>query len=105
MPTSVTVNGQIWPAFYTTAMVSGAVTLTGRWMAADADGDGIADSALVKLLTLDGVTYYGAVRIVDNAAAVNANIAEVPNAAATDTAGSTLPGHLSPVNIDLLGHD
>src|SRR5205085_11988756 len=44
---------------------------------ADADGDGIADSFLSRLPigTINGITYYYAVRIIDNAAAVNLNTA------------------------------
>jgi hypothetical protein len=96
------IDGQVWPAFTTAA---GGISNAGGipWMAADADGDGIADSGLVKLLTLDGVTYYAAVRIVDNSAAINANIAWQPNPASTYAAGTSLPGDFSPVNIDLAG--
>lgn len=43
--------------------------------AADTDGDGIADSGLVRLTEINGITYYKAVRIIDNAAAVNVNTA------------------------------
>ena len=48
-----------------------------RYLAADADGDGIADSLLCRLLPgeLNGVTWYVAMRIVDNAAKVNVNTA------------------------------
>ena len=100
LPTKVAIDGQLWPAFYDPA--------SGKWvMAADADGDGIADSGLVKLSTIDGITYYYAVRIVDNAAAVNANVALRPNAASTysisSVAASTIPGDFTPVNIDLEG--
>jgi hypothetical protein len=46
-------------------------------LAADADGDGIADSGYVKIPVgeLDGLTYYYAVRIIDNSSAVNVNTA------------------------------
>ena len=45
--------------------------------AADADGDGIADSLFFKLPggPIDGVTYYAATRILDNNSAVNVNTA------------------------------
>lgn len=109
-PPSLYIDGQVWPALETLTVTGGAATPTGNWwMAADADGDGIADSGLVKLLTLDGITYYAAVRIVDNAGAVNPSIALTPNPLSTyappnpsGTAGS-MPGDLSPVNIDLEG--
>jgi hypothetical protein len=46
-------------------------------IAGDADGDGIADSGLWPLTRQprDGVSYYGALRIIDNAAAINVNTA------------------------------
>src|SRR5439155_2732952 len=47
------------------------------FLAADADGDGIADSGLWKLPigSIDGLTYYVAVRMVDNNSAININTA------------------------------
>lgn len=73
---------------------------THNYLAGDADGDGIADSALFKLPIgqINGVTYYGGVRVVDNAAAINAAIALQPNPVV-----STLPGNFFPTNIDLNG--
>lgn len=46
-------------------------------LAGDADGDGIADSGLFKLPVgeIDGITYYAAVRIIDNNSAINVNTA------------------------------
>jgi hypothetical protein len=46
-------------------------------MAADTDGDGIADSGLVKLPIgpIDGITYYCATRIIDANSAINVNTA------------------------------
>jgi hypothetical protein len=46
-------------------------------LAADADGDGIADAGLMKLPfgEIDGVTYYWGVRIVDHNSAINVNTA------------------------------
>jgi hypothetical protein len=45
--------------------------------AADADGDGIADSLFFQVpgVSLDGLTWYAAVRIIDNNSAINANTA------------------------------
>src|SRR5439155_26543992 len=45
--------------------------------AADADGDGIADSVLWKLPMgpMNGVTYYAAIRVIDNNSAINVNTA------------------------------
>lgn len=50
---------------------------TGPFLAADADGDGIADSILFRLpmAPVTGITYFGAIRVVDNAAAINVNTA------------------------------
>jgi hypothetical protein len=46
-------------------------------IAADADGDGIADSFLFRIpgANYDGLTWYAAVRIVDNNSAINVNTA------------------------------
>jgi hypothetical protein len=95
MPTGTTpglIDGQTWPAW-----VSGS----GWVMAADTDGDGIADAGLFKLMTLDGITYYAAVRIVDNAAAINANTAWAFNPVRDASTLPALPGDFFPSNIDL----
>jgi hypothetical protein len=95
--TTAKFDGQFWPSFLN---VNG-----GTLIAADTDGDGIADAGLVKLLTLDGITYYGAVRIIDNCAAINATIAAKPNPATAlaplAPPYATMPGDYSPVNLDL----
>jgi hypothetical protein len=67
-------------------------------LAGDADGDGIADCALFRLPVgqINGVTYYAGVRVIDNAAALNAAIAWTPNPTT-----SPLPGNFFPTNIDL----
>jgi hypothetical protein len=48
-----------------------------KYVAADADGDGIADSRLFRVPgpTVNGTTYYGALRIIDNGSAINVNTA------------------------------
>jgi hypothetical protein len=52
-----------------------------KFMAADADGDGVADALLFRLpiSSVRGVTYYGAIRVVDNGAALNVNTARTPD--------------------------
>lgn len=103
-----TIDGQDWPAFIPTKNVNGNIILdtADAFMAADADGDGIPDSAYVKLLTLDGITYYAAVRIVDNLAAVNASVATTPNTISTPVPSGTtglytLPGDFFPTSINM----
>jgi hypothetical protein len=51
------------------------LTTSGPFLAADATGAGVADSALIPLSssTIQGVKFYGAIRVVDNADAFNAN--------------------------------
>jgi hypothetical protein len=70
-------------------------------LAADADGDGIADSGLIRLGggQVEGATYYGAVRIIDNAAALNVSTAMGMNL--WPAPGKTVPGDLFPSNMDL----
>ena len=48
-----------------------------NYIAADADGDGIADSMLFRIPGgyVNGLTYYAGVRIIDNNAAINVNTA------------------------------
>lgn len=61
--------------------------------AADADGDGIADSFLWRMPVseIDGVTWYAAVRVVDNNSAVNINTAHVFE---NETLPGAFPSHL-----------
>jgi hypothetical protein len=100
-PTSVTVDGVRYPALQpvnSTGVPTGAAVL-----AADADGDGIADAGLLKLPVpaIGGVTWYGALRIIDNCAAINASVAWEPNPIVDPSQG--LPGDFFPTNIDLAG--
>ncbi len=88
-PTYKTVGGINYPAFNVYNRISGKYMLPNgsqvlnpspnvtAILAADADGDGQADSGLWKLPVdqIDGITYYAGVRIIDNSAAVNVNTA------------------------------
>ena len=87
IPTFLNFGGQTWPAFeIDTAdpnerLPNSGIATIARYqpfLAADADGDGVADSGLFRIPVgqLSGVTYFGAVRIVDNNAAVNINTAQ-----------------------------
>ncbi len=69
------------------------------YLAADADGDGVADTGLYRLPVgeINGVTYYAGVRIVDNAAAVNASVAM----SWPDTSTFQLKSAFVPTQIDL----
>ena len=70
-----------------------------KYLAASASGDGIADAGLWRLPLgeLNGITYYAAVRVLDNGSALNMSIAEQRNPS------RTLPGDFFPTNIDLGG--
>lgn len=92
-PTSVTLNGQLYPALQ--ALYPDGTTYGAAILAADTDGDGIADAHFVKMATIDGITYYAAFRIVDNAAAFNVNTAWMPNTAITPI------GDIFPTNVNL----
>jgi hypothetical protein len=78
-PISKDVNGVPMPAFQIITNTPSLNPYTA--LAADADADGIADSFLTRMPigVINGVTYYYAVRIVDNAAAVNLNTAWADN--------------------------
>ena len=94
---SVSVNGQVMPTL-TVLTASGLNTV----VAADADGDGIADSGLFKLpiSPIDGITYYGAVRVLDGNSAVNVNTA-VSNA--NDYVASGAPATSGALGNDAVG--
>lgn len=77
-PTSYTLgNGTVVPAMHVWDAVNGTLlTATEPEIAADADGDGIADAPYFQLPGRVGdITYYAGVRVVDNAAAINVNTA------------------------------
>jgi hypothetical protein len=71
-------------------------------LAADTDGDGVADAGYFKLPigAINGVTYYAAVRVIDNNAAVNVNTAGWPDSTTSDTA-PFLMGDYFPTSIYL----
>ncbi|MGD0769133.1 MAG: helix-hairpin-helix domain-containing protein [Tepidisphaeraceae bacterium] len=65
--------GASTPSYYVPALTDGTYT----HVAGDADGDGIADSLFFRIpgASLDGLTWFAAVRIIDNNSAINANTA------------------------------
>jgi hypothetical protein len=73
-----------------------------KFLAASASGDGIADSGLFRLPIgeINGVTYYAAVRIIDNNSAVNASTAWINNSNPT---GNNIYGDFFPSNVNLDG--
>ncbi|MGN6626163.1 MAG: hypothetical protein ACTHLN_06040, partial [Tepidisphaeraceae bacterium] len=73
-PTFLSLAGERWPAL---CVPGEGPAGDATFIAGDADGDGIADAGLFRLPVgrLAGVTYFGAVRIVDDDAAVNLNTA------------------------------
>ncbi|MGN6507780.1 MAG: hypothetical protein ACTHM6_19645, partial [Tepidisphaeraceae bacterium] len=96
LPTFVSIGGESYPAFRVNIAAAGAppVYPTTPFLAADADGDGIADSGLfeIPIGQLAGLTYYGAVRIIDNNSAINLNSASSRD---WDFAGDGSGGYLS----------
>ena len=67
-------NGVLVPTLDQVAPAAGS---PGIFIAADADGDGVADSLLFRIpgAAFDNLTWYAAVRIIDNNSAINANTA------------------------------
>lgn len=99
-PTVVILNGIQYPALQALDQTGSPIPGTPPILAADTDGDGIADAHFVKMMTIDGITYYAAFRIVDNAAAFNVNTAwQANNYPAT---GSNPLGDIFPTNVNLL---
>ena len=76
IPSSTNQNGVAAPALHLNIAAAGNPPQYADVIAADADGDGVADAGLFRLAgPIDGVTYFGAARIIDNSAAVNLNTA------------------------------
>ena len=77
-----------------------------QFLAASAAGDGIADSALFRLPIgeINGITYYAAVRIIDNNSAVNASTAwaETTTILTVTANRRTSTANFNPTNINLL---
>jgi hypothetical protein len=102
---------KMFPAFVATPLNSKLKLIDGKTpatlpiivVAADTDGDGIADAGFIRLPggQVEGATYYGAVRIIDNAAAFNASIALGINP--YPPPGKSVPGNLFASNINLQG--
>lgn len=71
------------------------------YLAGDADGDGIPDSALwpLPIGPINGVKYYVSYRVIDNNSAVNAAVAWRPEVAGE--AQGNLDGQFFPTNINL----
>lgn len=103
-PTSITIpygaTAQEFPAL---SFINIATGRQETHLAADADGDGIADAGLWKLPVgeLNGVTYYVGVRITDQNSALNVNVHWKPNEEADFT--GFMPGNFFPCNVDLEG--
>jgi hypothetical protein len=99
-PTSKIWNGVPMPAFLITTSIPGV----DRALAADADGDGVADSFLVRMPigTVNGLTYYYAVRIIDNAAALNINTAWADLAVNSTGASISNGQRLFPSSVNLI---
>ncbi|HEX8324754.1 MAG TPA: hypothetical protein VF595_12675 [Tepidisphaeraceae bacterium] len=109
VPTYVRFKGQPLPAFFINAsdevgsFPETAYTTTPNQVpvpAIDADGDGIADSGMVRLPigSLAGVTYYYGARVVDLSSAMNANTAWSWD---SGVAAGRTPGNFFPSNVDL----
>lgn len=101
VPTSLLVTGSDGKARPYPALALSTAPSYG-YLAGDTDWDGIADSPLFRLPigTINGVTYYGSVRVIDNAAAINASMAMKPFQGEGQGA---IPGNIFPTNIDLQG--
>ncbi|MDB5305390.1 MAG: hypothetical protein JWM97_2939, partial [Phycisphaerales bacterium] len=95
-PAWVQLAGKTFPAF---RFYHPATDRMQTIIAADADGDGVADAPLVPLPVgkLNGLDYFYAVRVVDHGSAVNASVAWQPN----EGTDPTTAGGLFPTNVDL----
>ncbi len=88
------INNVYYPALTTS---SSAADASKQFIAGDADGDGIADSGLVRLGTLPGaefagVTFYYGVRVIDGNSAINASTAWTSGNDGVASSGSAQAG-------------
>jgi hypothetical protein len=107
-------NGAIYPTLTASGAPGGSVvTWNGKiaaspvpntMIAADADGDGVADSLLFRIpgAYYDGLTWYAAVRIVDNNSAINVNTAWARDQDYDTNYATLLNWGLFPSNVGLL---
>ena len=96
-PGSVMVDGKLMPALAAPrAPAVGSIAGDPTFVAADTDGDGEADAGLVRIPVgrIAGLTYYCAVRVIDNGSAVNVNTA---GSRSMDFAGNGSGVALSPL--------
>jgi hypothetical protein len=103
-PTTGTFNGKPWPHMNIFQVVPGtpvSYTLLATIPAADTDGDGIADAGMFRLPVgeLNGVTYFAAVRIIDQGSTVNLSTAWRNNDDFVAGVG-VVPGDFFPTNVD-----
>lgn len=115
-PTYVTLTGadgilRTYPAFTNVTVVKTDNQTENGFtvVAADADGDGVADSGFWRLPIgqQNGVTWYAAYRLVDNNSAININTAWTwrngPSDTVHDNGNNALPTNAFPGNIDVTG--
>lgn len=74
-----------------------------KFLAADTDKDGIADAALFRLPVSDGsgITYYGAIKIIDNNSAINPTVAWAQNTADATLTPPRPAGQFFPTSVNL----
>lgn len=97
IPTTAVVGGQTVPALRIVQRTSPSTVIHPGFYAADADGDGIADSLLFRMPVgqIEGQTWYMAVRVIDHNSAVNVNTAFTLNYTGTpEPLPGAFPSHL-----------
>ena len=93
IPTTTVVAGQTVPALRIVQRTNPTSVIHPGFFAADADGDGIADSLLWRMPVgqVEGQTWFMAVRVIDHNSAVNLNTAFTQN---TEPLPGAFPSHL-----------